>query len=150
VSKKYLLKLATLLQDKVSWEDFFNPKEPFESIYLMYLTQAFIGDGSDKELAELRQEPTAEERKALRISILNQNCIQWGINQIKELKTDLNNEATVIYIKVLLNLIFNYIVASMHANEKLPRDLVHLTYKVQEKSKADEAKMVVSKLWINL
>jgi len=116
----------------------------------MYLTQAFIGDGSDKELAELRQEPTAEERKALRISILNQNCIQWGINQIKELKTDLNNEATVIYIKVLLNLIFNYIVASMHANEKLPRDLVHLTYKVQEKSKADEAKMVVSKLWINL
>jgi hypothetical protein len=140
------MKLATLFQERVNWEDLFNPKEPFESTYLLYLTQAFIGDGSDRELAELRQEPTAEERKALRLSILTHNCIPWAINQIKDLKTYINYEATLVYIRALLNLIFIYIAGALHSNKKLPRDLVHLTYKIQEKAKANE---VISKLYSN-
>lgn len=141
MSEKYLIKLRSLLEKEVNWDEVFNPKDPYESTYLMFLVQAFMGDSSEKEIAELRQELSPEERAMLRANILNNNYIPWAIKCIKTLKAHIDNGAILLYMNTLLNLTFLCIIGSMNSNNKLPRDLNNFFYKInQEEAKTDETK----------
>ena len=135
VSKKHLKKVNTVFaKELVNWGEIFNPSDPCESIYCLYIINALVKDSSDKELAELRHEPQIEERLALRLNILKSKTIEWSINYLKTLKKHTDNKSMISYTFFIVDLIHIYLVTSMKANGKLPTKLYFYRYPRDENS----------------
>jgi hypothetical protein len=131
VSKEYLEKARIIFKREAkSWEDYLRFSERCQSIYLLYLVECMIGDGSDAELAEIRKEPSSEERTALRLSILNSKAILHAIKYIQSLEGYVIQDIAIHYIRMSLRMISTYVVESMRANEKLPTEFQLYEYKV--------------------
>lgn len=118
-SKKAVNELNGLAKDQFRWEDIISTDE-HRSMYYMYILLSFVGDGSEKELAELRNEPSEEVRAALRLGVLRHKGIQWAVKILKELKI-----TSMQYVGMIVNLIMIYVCGSLA--DKLPTDVKQLS-----------------------
>ena len=133
VSDKALKELKNIIVDKeFNWDSVMSASDIYKSTYYVHILLSLIGDGSGKELAELRNEPSEEVRKELRLGIINHKGIQYAIKSLKELKVDRN---TVPYITMVVNLIMIHVFGSLTANKKLPGNVRQLIRITKEKSK---------------
>eukprot|EP01022_Parablepharisma_sp_SALTPOND_P004330 TRINITY_DN120104_c0_g1_i1.p1 TRINITY_DN120104_c0_g1~~TRINITY_DN120104_c0_g1_i1.p1 ORF type:complete len:1287 (+),score=154.13 TRINITY_DN120104_c0_g1_i1:6286-10146(+) len=139
LSEKHLEKVKTFfLKETVDWNSIFVPSEPYESMYCLFLMQSLIGDTSQKDLAELRQEISPDDRINLRSNLLKHGCIQWAIQHLKTIKETISKNEMLSYGRMVLHLITVYVVGSLNANDKLPKELKHFTYKVvKEEAKTE-------------
>lgn len=152
VSKEYLEEVKKIFEKELKgWEELFKSSKQGESIYRLYLIKSIIADSSDKELAELREEPSAEERTALRLSILNSKAIQYAVKYIRNLEGYVLQESVIEFIRMTLNIIIPYLVESMRGNKKLPDEFQLYEYRLpkeDDKPIIRKQKVPVSKTYI--
>jgi len=131
VSKEYLEKTKMVFKKEAEcWEDLFKFRDQCESIYLLYLVQSVIGDSSDAELAEIRKEPSPEERTALRLDILNSKAILHAIKYIRSLEGYAIQDVAIFYIRMTLKIITAYVVESIKSNKRIPSEFKLYEYKI--------------------
>ena len=135
-SESHLTKLKSFLsQNTIDWNKLFSIENYSESIYYLYLLQALIADESEEELAEIRQEPSFEERQEIRKSILKHKGVQWAINTLKDFKVKDRNK--IGYMKMITNLISIYIIGSMSVNNKIPKEVKQYSFKLIKEYKKE-------------
>lgn len=117
-----------LARESVDWAEVLDTGDCCESMYCLYLVQTLVADGSGEELAEIRREPSFEERLEVRKNLLRHKGVQWAINHLKTFK-DLNKSAgQVAYLRMITHFISTFLIVSMSANAKLPKKVKQFSF----------------------
>ncbi len=82
LSESHLAKILAEFSgaEPLDWGKLFPSAAPYEAIYSLFVTEALVGDSSDKDLAEVRREPLGESRDRLKLDLIRHKGIQWAIS----------------------------------------------------------------------
>lgn len=61
----------------IDWSKIFLQDSPNESIYMICLADAIIGDSSSKEIAEVRKEPFSQVREDWNVNFITKGGMEW-------------------------------------------------------------------------
>lgn len=133
VSNSHLEKIKTMFAKEADyWEEFFESADFCRTTYTLYLLQCMVCDSSDKELAEIRQEPSLEEREALRIDLLKSKAVLHAVKYVKNLEGQKLQESSVTYVRMTLKIVMAFLVESLKGNKQLPPEFYLYEYRVMK------------------